>query len=198
MIFAIVPAAGLSTRMGRPKLVLEIAGVPLIRRVVEALKAGGVDRVVVVVGPDSQEGTSEVAELAWNAGASLERLDTPTADMRSTIEEGLKAFSRGTPRGVMIVPADSVGLTGGLVSRMIGEFRRDPSAILVPVRDGRRGHPLILPWGEAQKIVGLPPDMGVNALLRRPGAIVREVEVTEPGHDADLDTPEDYRRWAGG
>ena len=51
MIAALVPAAGSSKRMGQPKLLLEFDGHTLIGRVVGALRAGGVERVVVVAPP---------------------------------------------------------------------------------------------------------------------------------------------------
>ncbi len=197
MIAAIVPAAGKSTRMGRPKLPLEIQGVPLIVRVIRALSGGGVDRVVVVVAPPTQAGASETAKLSRDAGAAVEILDVPTSEMRSTIERGLIALRTIKPLGVLIAPADSVGLTTSLISLMIAEFKKDPTRIFVPHREGKRGHPLVLPWAEAISIADLPQAVGVNALLAARAEIVIPIEVDFPGYDLDLDTPEDYARWLG-
>src|SRR5215468_2464915 len=62
-VAAIVPAAGRSVRMGRPKLVLTIGGQTVLARVVKALRAGGAGRVVVVAPPaDSDEGPAIAAE----------------------------------------------------------------------------------------------------------------------------------------
>ena len=197
MIAAVVPAAGLSTRMGRPKLLLEIGGQTVIARVVGALRDGGVDAVVVVVPPPQQEGAERLARLAAEAGAIVEVLTSPTTDMRATIEQGIARLDRLAPEGILIVPGDSVGLRGPLVAEVIARFRSDPSRIVVPVREGRRGHPLALPWREALAIAHLPPNVGVNALLQARSALVDPVEVLTTGHDADLDTPDDYRRWMG-
>ena len=68
MIAAVVPAAGRSQRMGRPKLLLPIDGEPLIVRVVTALREGGAERVVVVAPPAESEGGPAVAALASQAG----------------------------------------------------------------------------------------------------------------------------------
>lgn len=198
MIAAIIPAAGVSSRMGRPKLLLEIEGVPLIVRVIHALKAGGVDRIVVVVAPRSQEGARETAKFAEDAGAEVDLLPFPTPDMRATIEHGVLALDQSPPVGVLIAPADSVGLTPRLVARMVAEFRQKPDRIAVPIREGKRGHPLVLPWSEAMSIASLPASVGVNALLAARHDLVDEIEVDEPGHDEDLDTPEDYARWTAG
>ena len=200
MIAAIVPAAGLSSRMGRPKLLLKIAGVPLIERVVQALIAGGVDRVLVVLGPATQEGATEVARVAKEAGASIEILEIPTADMRATIERGINVLAASgiPPLGLMIVPADSVGIRSELVREVVGHFGSNPERIVVPIREGRRGHPLLLPWREALQICTLPANVGVNALLALRNETLDLFPVVTAGHDADLDTPEDYTRWSNG
>src|SRR5438270_11455328 len=85
MTFAVVPAAGRSTRMGRPKLSLPLAGSTVIQMVVAALRSGGADPVLVVVAPH----TPELAELAEAAGAVVCRLPEATADMRATVMHGL-------------------------------------------------------------------------------------------------------------
>ena len=200
MIAAILPAAGLSSRMGRPKLLLEIARVPLIVRVVRALIDGGLDRVLVVLGPPSQEGATEVGRLAIEAGAQIEILEIPTTDMRATIERGILALTTAKilPAGLMIVPADFVGITPELVREVTDRYRSDPERIVVPIREGRRGHPLLLPWREALRIRELPPHVGVNALLAQRSEILDLFPVVTSGYEADLDTPEDYARWAEG
>ena len=197
MIAAVVPAAGLSTRMGRPKLLLEVGGQTVIARVVAALREGGVETVVVVVPPLDQEGADRLAMLAAGAGSIVERLPSPTTDMRATIERGIARLALLRPLGVLIAPGDSVGLSSALVSEVIARFRANPARIVVPVRGGRRGHPLALPWLDALAIADLPAGVGVNALLQQRSALVDPVEVTVPGHDADLDTPADYQRWRG-
>ena len=65
MIFAVVPAAGKSTRMGRPKLSLPLGTCTILERVIHALRQGGVDHVLVVAAPH----VGELASLAQSAGA---------------------------------------------------------------------------------------------------------------------------------
>src|SRR5262249_22786881 len=85
MNFAVVPAAGHSQRMGRPKLALPLAGRSVLEHVVTALRSGGCDPVLVVVGPH----VPELVPLAESAGARVMSLLQPTADMRSTVQTGL-------------------------------------------------------------------------------------------------------------
>ena len=166
VIAAVVPAAGLSTRMGRPKLLLDVGGQPLIVRVVQALRDGGADPVVVVAPPTDQSGAKELANFASQSGADVVVLEAPTLDMRATIERGIASLIGSPPLGLLIAPADSVGLSGPLVAEVVARFRQSPSRIVVPVRESRRGHPLLLPWSEARLIANLPlQGVGVNAAL---------------------------------
>lgn len=182
--------------MGRPKLTLPIAGRPLIARVVEALRDGGAGRVVIVAPPAEVEGADALAREAGAAGAEVLIAPHPTPDMRSTVEIGLSALTDAPPDLLLLAPADSPGLTAGLVSALIGHWRREPGSMVLPAIDGRRGHPLLLPWGLATEIRSLPGGVGVNALLARYADRLRVVPVADPGAVADLDTPEDYRRWS--
>ena len=217
MIVAIVPAAGLSRRMGGPKLVLDIHGRPLIQRVIEALREGGADTVVVVAPPIEQDGAVRIADLAIQSGAEICSLLIPTPDMRATLEAGLSYIAirdrLGTnslnplcdpshplirlPLGILIAPGDSVGISSGLVAAIVERFRSDPTRIVLPVKNGRRGHPLALPWTIALAIRDLPPNVGVNALLSAYETRVDRLQVDFPDLDADLDTPQDYRLWSG-
>jgi len=63
MVSAVVLAAGASTRMGRQKLLLPLAGEPLVRRVVRAVCAAGFDDVLVVVGNEHEKVLEALAEL---------------------------------------------------------------------------------------------------------------------------------------
>ncbi len=185
--------------MGRPKLTLPIDGRPVIARVVTALLAGGVNRVLVVAPPETIEGATPLRRAARDAGANVLVAPAPTADMRATIEVGLRELLQSSPAPELLVltPGDSPGLTPALVATLLHLRRAEPEAVFVPAFSGRRGHPLLLPWPLATQIPDLPPNVGVNALLARHANLVRLVPLDDPGAVADLDTPEDYRRWSG-
>ncbi len=188
MTFAIIPACGHSRRMGRPKLSLPLGDRSVIECVVAALRDGGADVALVVIGPH----VPELEPLAVAAGATVLALPEPTADMRATVEAGL-AWIGGRYRPApddpwLLAPGDHPALSPGVVRQLL-----DAGApIAVPVFEGRRGHPLLLRWRHADDIRAIPADQGVNTLLRRHA--VREVAVSEVGAVADLDTPEDYAR----
>src|SRR5262245_45033190 len=83
--FAIIPAAGHSTRMGRPKLLLPVAGQPLILHTLTAWKHSRVDRVVVVLRPDD----TALAEVVRNAGVDAVIPPAAPPDMKASLGYGL-------------------------------------------------------------------------------------------------------------
>ena len=195
MIVAVVPAAGHSTRMGRPKLSLPLGDRSVLEHVVTTLRAGGADYVVVVIGPH----VPELIPLAEASGAKVCRLAEPTPDMRATVECGLRWVEerlRPTPADAwLLAPADHPTLDPGAIRDLCESYLRHPAhSILVPVLGGRRGHPALVAWRHVAGIRALPADRGINAYFRGHAADVREVAVSGPGVLCDLDTPEDYER----
>ncbi len=85
MIYGLVPAAGKSTRMGRPKLALPLGGRTILECVLAALREAGIEKTLVVVGPH----VPELVPPATNAGAHVCLLTEETPDMRTTVERGL-------------------------------------------------------------------------------------------------------------
>ena len=196
MIPAIVPAAGRSERMGRPKLILPIEGTTVIARVVSALLGGGAGPVIVVVPPADAPGAATLAEEAARAGAEvLVAADRPP-DMRGSFELGFARLAEGAAATmVLLTPGDSAGITAALVAEVIARARQEPRGIVIPVVKGRRGHPVALPWHLAAAVSALPEGVGINALVALHPDEVVELLVAEPGAVDDLDTPEDYDRW---
>src|SRR5262249_8820866 len=106
MIFAVIPAAGKSTRLGRPKLMLPVAGKTVLEHVITALRNGGVKHILVVVGPH----VPQLQPVAKTAGAHVLLLGQETPDMRATVERGLQwlkeHFRPNTTDSWLLAPAD--------------------------------------------------------------------------------------------
>lgn len=194
MIAAVVPAAGASTRMGRPKLTLPVGGRPVIERVVAALREGGADPVVVVTGPHDPA----VAPLAIAAGAEVCELSAATPDMRATVEHGLRWLEeRYRPRpgdAWLLCPADYPLLDEAVVRQICDAYRPQTASILVPTHAGRRGHPVLMAWRHVEGIRGLPADVGIDHYLRIRAEEVTEMSVIHAGGLLDVDTPTDFDR----
>jgi molybdenum cofactor cytidylyltransferase len=195
MTFAVIPACGRSTRMGRPKLSLEIGGRTVLEHVLHALRLGGVDSILVVVGPH----VPELALIAEAHGVDVCRLPEETADMRATVEAGLTWLEqRFQPRPQddwLLVPGDHPTLDPEVVRRLRQARQHHPSCtVFVPTFQGRRGHPTLIGWRHVAGIRAHPPGQGLNTYLRLQGQEVLELTVASAAVLADLDTPEDYER----
>jgi molybdenum cofactor cytidylyltransferase len=202
MIVAVIPAAGKSTRMGRPKLALPLGGRTVLERVLDALRAGGVEQTLVVLGPH----VADLAPLARSAGAHVLLLDHETPDMRTTVEEGLRWLEdRLQPKpddDWLLVPADHPALVPAVIAQLRETRARHPQhSILIPTWQGRRGHPTLIAWRHVAGVRAHPPGQGLNTYLRRHADETLEVPVEYAEVLEDLDTPEDFermrRRFAG-
>src|SRR5262249_42126737 len=117
--FALIPAAGKSTRMGRPKLALPLGKRSVLEGVIGALHEAGVERILVVVGPH----VSELVPLAEAAGAAVLRLAEETKDMRATVEHGwrwIEEHWRPSEEDYwLLVPADHPALDAAVVRHLL-------------------------------------------------------------------------------
>jgi molybdenum cofactor cytidylyltransferase len=202
MIYAIVPAAGKSTRMRQPKLALPLGGKTVLEHVLAALRQGGVDQTLVVLGPHVRD----LVPLVRGAGAHAHVLAQETADMRATVEGGLccleSLFEPDSADAWLVAPADHPTLDPTVVAQLLEAHSREPRAtIFVPSYQGRRGHPILLSWSHVTAIRELPPQLGLNTYLRQHPHLTCEILVDSAEILRDLDTPEDYERlcreWRG-
>lgn len=192
-IFAIIPAAGYSRRMGRHKLLLPLKETSVIRALVSALE-GLVDATFIMI----RQGDDELRhELAQTSATVIEAKADPP-EMRDSVEKLLDEVQRRehpTPEDSwLLIPADHPVVNRETLLMLLRERSQRSEAIHVPVLHGRRGHPTLFPWGLAAEVVELPPGEGVNALLKRPAISVCEHPVDDPAILWDLDTPGDYER----
>jgi molybdenum cofactor cytidylyltransferase len=202
-LFALVPAGGRSARMGRPKLSLPLGGRTVLEHTVSTFRRAGVEHVLAVVGPH----VPELVPLAEAAGAKVCRLPEETADMRATVEHGLRwleeTFRPAAEDAWLLAPADHPTLNADVIRELLRARAEHPErSVLVPTWEGRRGHPALIAWKHVAGIRAHPAGEGLNTYLRQRAAEVLEVPAASADVLCDLDTPADYerlrRRWGGG
>ena len=192
-IAALIPAAGKSRRMGRPKLSLQLGGKSVLEHTIAAVRGAGAAPVLVVVGPDDVE----LSTIASANGAEVFRLAQDTAHMRATVEHGLTWFeahgSLEPDDAWLLLPADHPTLDAAVVRPLVQAAHENfTHAVFVPTYQGKRGHPTLIRWRLASAIRALPADAGLNTLFRSLGSAVREVPTATPDVLLDMDTPEDF------
>jgi molybdenum cofactor cytidylyltransferase len=193
--FGLIPAAGKSTRMGRPKLALPLGDRTVLERVIAAVRGAGVAETLVVIGPH----VPELVPLAEAAGAQVLLLPEETADMRATVERGLRWLEEHCRPlrndGWLLLPADHPTLNRDVISQILRARTTRPEAtILLPTYQGQRGHPAWIGWEHVAAIQAFPVGSGLNSYLRQHVSETLELAVDAPDVLWDLDTPADLMR----
>lgn len=193
-IFAVIPAAGLSRRMGAPKLLLPIQGESLVRRLLRQLDRPELTAVFLLV---RQEDAALQSELQ-SVSARVVTTQAAPPDMKASVSLLLqaveKAFHPRSDDGWLLIPADHPVVEAHVLALLLQAFREDPESIHVPCHAGRRGHPTIFPWKTVGLLPSIPADHGLNWLLHGGRFPVREWRCEADFVLRDVDTPEDYQR----
>jgi molybdenum cofactor cytidylyltransferase len=183
---AIVLAAGLSSRMGGPnKLLQGYRGLPLLEHALKAVESLGVADCVAVTGRDCET----ISALA--ASYAVRTVHNPNyADgLGSSIAAGICALDRSIA-GVFIALGDMPGVVPKDYQLLSRAFKT--GAIMVPVFDLRRGHPVLFCTSYIPELSVLSGDEGARSLLGRHANAVIEVGTGNAGILRDLDLPEDF------
>jgi len=183
-VAAILLAAGRSSRMGRCKQLLPLGESTVVGRCIDTLKAGGVELIVTVVSPEGEE----VAGAARHHGARVAVNEEPDGDMASSIRAGRGALPVHAG-SALIALCDYPLVLPDTVRTLVAAGRGAPDKIVVPLHDGRKGHPLLVPRPILDE---LAPGVILRDLLRRDPDRICPVAVEDPGVLIDMDTPEAY------
>ena len=189
MIAATVISAGTSSRMGYPKALLEFHGRTFLETILDALRAVGVQRRVVVLGPDADKilkhiGLRDVTVL------STERLEAgPIGSIRAAIRE----VQAHPVDGLLVWPVDMPQVTIATVETLLEQFRGSDRPIVVPEFRGTRGHPIIFGRAVFDELLAAPDAEGARAVVRADAGRVLRVPVDDPAVIKDLNTPEEYQ-----
>lgn len=192
-IEGIILAAGLSTRMGVPKLTLEMDGIPIIRLVVRAALESELYRVILVMGPSDSGASAALRPLAEDTRLLQVVNPYPQAGMSSSMRKGMEPLD-SEASGVMILLGDQPGITQSVINRILAAFRREQTKIILPLVLGRRTTPVIFPAALFPELMAETGDIGGRNVLKRHADQVVELEMGQEYDDTDLDTPEDLEK----
>lgn len=194
-IHAVLLAAGTSSRYGeKNKLLAEIGGTPLVRRVAEQLLASRVNAITVVTGHEDEKIRAALA------GLEIEFTHNPAfaRGLASSLRCGVERMS-GDAQCAMIVLADMPGVTTALVNDLIAAFEREGGErIVFPVhRDGTQGNPVLWPRRFFAALKKLEGDKGAKQLIAEHADETLGVPVSDEHVFDDIDSTEDLAEWQG-
>ena len=189
-VSAVVLAAGLSSRMGGPhKLLLDVGGEPMLRRVVRSVLGVEPAEVVVVTGYHAED---VVAALEGLAVRFVHNPDFAEGQPGSVVA-GVRALTEVCD-AVMIVLGDQPLLTPAALGRLIEAYATAPEgkSILVPTSGGERGNPVLFAARHIAEIQAGTMKVGCRRLIESYPDQVALIEMADDAFTRDCDTPADY------
>lgn len=186
---AIIPAAGLSSRMGRFKPLLPLGGGTVLSRCIALFLENHIDRVIVVTGKNKDDVSSE----AIKAGAATIHNDHFEQGMFSSVLSGVGALPPNVST-FFLLPADMPLVRPETITRLAAEVRRVAPALLYPRFLGERGHPPAIGRQLLDDIRGYDGAGGLRTVLQRHEADALDLDVADSGTLLDLDHLEDYEQ----
>lgn len=190
MLTAIVLAAGLSRRMGRPKPLLPWGQRTVIEWIVGALAAAPVDDILVVTG---HEHAAVERCLAGGPARVVFNPEYAGGEMLSSLQAGLRAAPAGASAALLFL-GDQPALDSALLERLVAAHAGGQRPIVAPSYQRRRGHPLLVGRAYWDAILTLSGGRTLRDLLREVNDVICYVETDDPGVLQDMDTPDEYRR----
>ncbi|MCC7365210.1 MAG: nucleotidyltransferase family protein [Dehalococcoidia bacterium] len=186
MISSIILAAGMSSRMGQPKSLLEWEGDLLVAYQVRQLKEAGVDEVIVVLGHRADEVHRRIGNLPCRVMVNARYF----AGRAGSLRIGAKAVNRDADR-IIIVNVDQPR-TAGFYRYLIDSH--DPAkAAARPVFEGKHGHPVVVAGRLREELLAATDEEeGLHGVMRRHAGEILDVAA---GAECllDINTPEEYR-----
>lgn len=191
MISAIVLAAGLSRRMGRPKLPLPWENTTVIGQVVSTLVDCGLDEIIVVTGGVHDQIESVLYEFPVKFVLNRRYRST---EMLYSLQLGILTLDQETG-AALVTLGDQPQIEKVVVKDIIGLYRQFQPEIVVPSFNKRRGHPWLLDYRLYKDIMKLKKEETLRDFLDRHQNQIYYLPVKTPSVLEDIDTFEDYLRF---
>jgi CTP:molybdopterin cytidylyltransferase MocA len=185
MISSIVLAAGLSTRMGEPKALLDWGGEPLLAYQVSQLREAGVDEVIVVLGHRADE----ILRSVRRANCRFMHNSRYQHGRAGSLRIGAKAVNRDAD-AIVIINVDQPRPASFL--RDLIEHHDEQCAATRPAFGGHHGHPVIVSGRlRAELMAATDESAGLAGVLAAHAGDLAEYASDELCH-LDVNTPDDY------
>ena len=181
---ALIVAAGMSSRMGDFKPMLEIGSISIAQRTVANFRQAGIDRIVMITGFNA---VTLERHLAGNGIVFLRNENYEHTQMFDSVKIGLE-YLKDKVDVVLFTPVDIPLFSSATVEKLISSKAK----ISMPLYDNKVGHPIKISASLIDSILSDSGESGLKGALENCGEKIETIEVEDPGILHDADTPEDY------
>ncbi|KPL14745.1 MAG: hypothetical protein AMS23_00270 [Bacteroides sp. SM1_62] len=188
MIAAIVLAGGDSTRMGRPKALLKLAGTYFIDVILLNLHQTGYEKIIVVLG---RQYKLIHDSMHFNKSYNCLQNKHPEKGQLSSLQLALKQFGSEVA-GTLVALVDHPLVTKDTYRKMHDLAEKRPDSIIIPIFKGKRGHPVYFGCRYFGELLQAPLELGARYVLNNYNSEILEIPVEDRGVVKDIDTPEEY------
>lgn len=189
MIVSLILAAGMGKRMGQLKQTLPWGEGILLEQVIKVHHQAGVTPISVVVGHEAQEIKARLSHLdvIW--------IDNPAyrEGMGSSLRAGIKGLPRETT-GVLLSLGDLPLIKPDTLRQIMEIHRSKQAEIIIPVYQGKKGHPVFLGKGFFSQLLTVQGDMGARQIIKNNEDQVHYLNVKDKGIIQDIDDLDTYTR----
>lgn len=188
-VAGVILAAGLSSRLGRPKQLLDIAGEPLVRRIARVALKSQLDSVTVVIGNAAEKVVPRLGDL--NVAIVLNQAFE--AGQASSITAGIESLPHDA-NAVLFLLGDQPTLQAAVIDAVINEFQISRAAIVqARYAGGVPTHPVLFDRQLFPELMTITGDEGGRRIIHRHQDLAHYVDFDcEP--PLDIDTEADYER----
>ena len=191
-IHAVLLAAGRSERMGRNnKLLLNVDGIPLVRKSAINILNSNVTSMTVVTGFDENKIVNALSGLNVNFVKNINFRE----GLSSSLKAGLANITP-TPSAVIICLADMPKIQPEHINQLIENF--DPLKgweICIPTNNGERGNPVLIGSRFFPYIFETSGDFGAKQVMKQHSDKIVEVEIGTSDIHFDIDTQDEYENF---
>jgi molybdenum cofactor cytidylyltransferase len=192
VVGAVLLAAGEARRLGgQPKPLLQLAGVPLIRRNLVALSGAGIDEVAIVLGHRADEVEAAVRDFP----VTVVRNPHYAQGQATSVRAGLAGL-RGKLDAILIALADQPLITTDDVTALIGAYKkRESGAVLVPYVGGERANPIVLDAALRDDVLAGDLNFGCRQWIAQHPDRIARFDTDNRHYCVDIDTLEDLQQF---
>jgi molybdenum cofactor cytidylyltransferase len=188
----VILAAGVSNRMGRNKMLLELDGESILRRAVQRAVEAGLDPIVVVLGHEADRARDELV------GLRCEPVVNP--DYARGVNVSLRAGIAAVPsraRAAVVVLADMPFVTAEMIATLVERYRQTSAPLVISDYGGVNAPPILYDRSLFEELGAMEGEGCGKQVVRKHRS---EAQVVPWPVEAltDVDLPEDYERVRAG